>query len=167
MRTSVSLYFRVLTSLPLTPRIVFHSPRHAECVIPPGRTGLRKTDGTTDYAIANKLTPFISMQNHHNLVYREEEREMFPTLKVRPKERPSRCALLISSTNRCLVLVLFRGRHSQGDSYAGQRLSHKPPLAVRAIPGSRTTMALGHQPSLTGQSNVSRRCTVTHFTCDH
>ena len=23
------------------------------------------------------------MQNHHNLVYREEEREMFPTLKVR------------------------------------------------------------------------------------
>ncbi|KAJ7364283.1 aryl-alcohol dehydrogenase [Mycena albidolilacea] len=34
-----------------------------------------------DYAIANKLTPFISMQNHYNLVYREEEREMFPTLK--------------------------------------------------------------------------------------
>ena len=35
-----------------------------------------------DYAIANKLTPFISMQNHYNLAYREEEREMFPTLKV-------------------------------------------------------------------------------------
>ncbi|PSR70430.1 hypothetical protein PHLCEN_2v13681 [Hermanssonia centrifuga] len=34
------------------------------------------------YAINNKLTPFISMQNHYNLVYREEEREMFPTLKV-------------------------------------------------------------------------------------
>jgi aryl-alcohol dehydrogenase-like predicted oxidoreductase len=34
------------------------------------------------YAIAHNLTPFISMQNHHNLVYREEEREMFPTLKV-------------------------------------------------------------------------------------
>ncbi|KAJ7364265.1 aryl-alcohol dehydrogenase [Mycena albidolilacea] len=34
-----------------------------------------------NYAIANKLTPFISMQNQHNLVYREEEREMFPTLK--------------------------------------------------------------------------------------
>ncbi|KAJ7903304.1 Aldo/keto reductase [Mycena olivaceomarginata] len=28
-----------------------------------------------------QLTPFISMQNHHNLLYREEEREMFPTLK--------------------------------------------------------------------------------------
>ena len=37
-----------------------------------------------DYAINNKLTPFISMQNHYNLIYREEEREMFPTLKVRP-----------------------------------------------------------------------------------
>ncbi|KAF7312480.1 Aldo-ket-red domain-containing protein [Mycena indigotica] len=34
-----------------------------------------------NYAIANNLTPFISMQNHHNLIYREEEREMFPTLK--------------------------------------------------------------------------------------
>ncbi|KAJ3762462.1 aryl-alcohol dehydrogenase [Lentinula raphanica] len=33
------------------------------------------------YAINNKLTPFISMQNHYNLVYREEEREMLPTLK--------------------------------------------------------------------------------------
>lgn len=36
----------------------------------------------TDYAINNNLTPFISMQNHYNLIYREEEREMFPTLKV-------------------------------------------------------------------------------------
>lgn len=34
-----------------------------------------------NYAISNNLTPFISMQNHHALVYREEEREMFPTLK--------------------------------------------------------------------------------------
>jgi len=34
-----------------------------------------------NYAIANKLTPFISMQNHYNLIYREEEREMLPTLK--------------------------------------------------------------------------------------
>ncbi|KAF8069931.1 aryl-alcohol dehydrogenase [Lyophyllum atratum] len=35
-----------------------------------------------NYAIANKLTPFVSMQNHHSLLYREEEREMFPTLKM-------------------------------------------------------------------------------------
>jgi aryl-alcohol dehydrogenase-like predicted oxidoreductase len=35
-----------------------------------------------NYAITNRLTPFISMQNHYNLVYREEEREMFPTLEL-------------------------------------------------------------------------------------
>ena len=35
-----------------------------------------------DYAIQHNLTPFISMQNHYSLAYREEEREMFPTLKV-------------------------------------------------------------------------------------
>ncbi|KAH7888839.1 aryl-alcohol dehydrogenase [Phlebopus sp. FC_14] len=34
------------------------------------------------YAIQNHLTPFISMQNHHSLIYREEEREMFPTMKL-------------------------------------------------------------------------------------
>ncbi|KAF9793045.1 Aldo/keto reductase [Thelephora terrestris] len=33
------------------------------------------------YAIAHNLTPFISMQNHHSLLYREEEREMLPLLK--------------------------------------------------------------------------------------
>lgn len=31
-----------------------------------------------NYAIANRLTPFISMQNYHSLLYREEEREMDP-----------------------------------------------------------------------------------------
>lgn len=35
----------------------------------------------SDYAITHSLTPFISMQNHYSLVYREEEREMMPTLK--------------------------------------------------------------------------------------
>jgi len=35
-----------------------------------------------NYAINNKLTPFISMQNHYSLIYREEEREVFPTLKL-------------------------------------------------------------------------------------
>ncbi|KAJ3806629.1 NADP-dependent oxidoreductase domain-containing protein, partial [Lentinula aff. lateritia] len=32
-----------------------------------------------NYSITNKLTPFIS--NHYNMVYREEEREMVPSLK--------------------------------------------------------------------------------------
>jgi aryl-alcohol dehydrogenase-like predicted oxidoreductase len=35
-----------------------------------------------NYAITNNLTPFISMQNHYSLLYREEEREMMPTLKM-------------------------------------------------------------------------------------
>lgn len=34
------------------------------------------------YAITQNLTPFISMQNRYNLLYREEEREMLPLLKV-------------------------------------------------------------------------------------
>ncbi|KAG8700343.1 hypothetical protein FRC08_004757 [Ceratobasidium sp. 394] len=35
-----------------------------------------------NYAIANGLTPFISMQNQYNLLNREEEREMIPTLTM-------------------------------------------------------------------------------------
>ncbi|KAJ6512577.1 Aldo/keto reductase, partial [Mycena sanguinolenta] len=34
-----------------------------------------------NYAITHNLTPFVSMQNHYNLIHREEEREMMPTLK--------------------------------------------------------------------------------------
>ncbi|KAK0194952.1 aryl-alcohol dehydrogenase [Armillaria mellea] len=33
------------------------------------------------YAVVNHLTPFISMQNDYNLLYREDEHEMLPTLK--------------------------------------------------------------------------------------
>lgn len=36
-----------------------------------------------NYAITHNLTPFISMQNHYNILYREEEREMMPSLKVK------------------------------------------------------------------------------------
>ncbi|KAH9166086.1 Aldo/keto reductase [Lactarius sanguifluus] len=42
---------------------------------------LRSVHQMQNYAINNHLTPFISMQNHYNLIYREEEREMMPTLK--------------------------------------------------------------------------------------
>ncbi|PBK73411.1 aryl-alcohol dehydrogenase [Armillaria solidipes] len=34
-----------------------------------------------NHAIVNHLTPFISMQNDYNLLYREDENEMLPTLK--------------------------------------------------------------------------------------
>ncbi|KAL1405456.1 hypothetical protein Q8F55_009088 [Vanrija albida] len=35
-----------------------------------------------NYAITHGLTPFVSMQNFHNAAYREEEREMVPTLRL-------------------------------------------------------------------------------------
>ncbi|KAJ7592646.1 Aldo/keto reductase [Mycena floridula] len=35
-----------------------------------------------NYAITHGLTPFVSIQNLYNLLYREEEREMFPTLNL-------------------------------------------------------------------------------------
>ena len=35
-----------------------------------------------DYAITHHLTPFVSMQNHYSLLYREEEREMNKFCKV-------------------------------------------------------------------------------------
>ena len=60
-----------------------YSPRDAEYV-PPAREGEQRLMARADYATTNKLTPFISMQNHYNLLYREEEREMLPTLKARP-----------------------------------------------------------------------------------
>lgn len=58
---------------------------------PTVRTAVRRLLSalTPDYAINNRLTPFISMQNYHNGVYREEEREMVPTLKVNPRHLPA------------------------------------------------------------------------------
>ena len=59
------------------------SPLHAECVDKrPLLFGGTDHRDRVDYAITHGLTPFISMQDHHSLIYREEEREMFPTLKV-------------------------------------------------------------------------------------
>jgi len=60
-----------------------------------------------DYAISNGLTPFISMQNFHNAAYREEEREMIPTLKV--GYFPPYWNKLIP---RCSALGVFLGRLS-------------------------------------------------------
>ncbi|EIN13176.1 Aldo/keto reductase [Punctularia strigosozonata HHB-11173 SS5] len=56
----------------------------------------------------HNLTPFISMQNHHSVIYREEEREMFPTLKHfgvgiipwSPLARGVVCRPLYASTKR-------------------------------------------------------------------
>lgn len=53
------------------------------------RLPLKLTYDLTDYAINHNLTPFISMQNHYSVLYREEEREMMPTHKVIPLFCPS------------------------------------------------------------------------------
>lgn len=41
-----------------------------------------RTDPFADYAIRHNLTPLISIQNYYSLMYRKEEREMFPTLRI-------------------------------------------------------------------------------------
>lgn len=47
------------------------------------------------------------MQNHHSLIYREEEREMFPTLKVGDNDMSLGSCLI--QVDRCSVLDAFRG----------------------------------------------------------
>lgn len=64
-----------------------------------------------NYAIANNLTPFISMQNHYSVLYREEEREMMPTLKVQCRSSTFLGSVThINFLIRCLALARFRGR---------------------------------------------------------
>ena len=49
------------------------------------------------------------MQNHYNLLYREEEREMFPTLNVRLCRFSIYVDVLISTHLSILALVRFLG----------------------------------------------------------
>ena len=67
-----------------------------------------------DYAITHNLTPFISMQNHYSLIYREEEREMFPTLKVGLIADPvvSSIGLTIPLVHSSSAWARYRGRPS-------------------------------------------------------
>ncbi|KAJ3847951.1 aryl-alcohol dehydrogenase [Lentinula lateritia] len=60
------------------------------------------------YSITNKLTPFISMQNHYNMVYREEEREMVPSLKS-PLARGMLTHLLSGRTPRSGTDSMVKG----------------------------------------------------------
>lgn len=77
-----------------------------------------------NYAITNKLTPFISMQNHYSLLYREEEREMFPTLKMfgvgsipwSPLARGALTRPLGQQTSRGQI-DWFIGNYAQASSY--------------------------------------------------
>lgn len=51
------------------------------------------------------------MQNHYNLLYREEEREMIPTLKVSNRFISRRSGLIVPSIS---VLALSHGPHLEG-----------------------------------------------------
>jgi hypothetical protein len=83
MLGNVSLGIPVQAAL-YTHILSFSSPCHAKYASSSQLSdALTSNTFSADYAIANKLTPFISMQNHYSLMYREEEREMMPTLKVR------------------------------------------------------------------------------------
>ena len=91
------------------------SPSDAKWVHP--RPSSSSFDGAifpADYAIKHNLTPFISMQNQYSLVYREEEREMFPTLKVNIFSqclwRVENDLLLTLASSRCLAWGLSHGR---------------------------------------------------------
>ncbi|KAF7294863.1 Aldo-ket-red domain-containing protein [Mycena indigotica] len=83
-----------------------------------------------NYAIQNKLTPFISMQNHYSLAYREEEREMFPTLKYFkvgsiPWSPPGRGLLtrpLSEQSKRGAVDRMIGSYHSEATTQIVQRL---------------------------------------------
>jgi hypothetical protein len=97
----------------------------------------------TDYAITNKLTPFISMQNHYSLLYREEEREMFPMLKVRPliPHRPSQFRIMTLSPST-LVLVPFRGHPLRAAPSPAHCLLGSPNALKRIGPSIRSLARL-------------------------
>lgn len=70
------------------------SPRYAKYSDPALAVSRHLIFSEVDYAITHNLTPFISMQNHYSLLYREEEREMMPTLKVSSLFNPHRLSSL-------------------------------------------------------------------------
>ena len=85
-----------------------------------------------DYAIANNLTPFMLMQNHYSLLYREEEREMFPTLKV-CNEHSANLEMISTSSlaHRYSASALPRGLPSHGDfSHVLPVLSQSEPVLI-------------------------------------
>ncbi len=100
--------------LALTLPVPQFTPCRVRCFQPPRRKHLRSPHKPADYAITHNLTPFVSMQNHYSLLYREEEREMFPTLKVsRAVETSAVPALTECYTTRCSASARSLGRPSR------------------------------------------------------
>jgi len=92
-------------------------------------SGCCLAERTSDYAVSHNLTPFISMQDHHSLLYREEEREMFPSAKARLdfffKIFPNIAVSIAEATRRSiLVLASYLGLPSHA-GYSRARLVRK------------------------------------------
>ncbi|KAI0657097.1 oxidoreductase [Cubamyces menziesii] len=97
-----------------------------------------------NYAITHNLTPFISMQNHYSLLYREEEREMFPTLKLfgvgsipwSPLARGNLTRPLSADTKRAKTDVwvgLYRGEASEQIINRVEELAKKKGVSMAQI----------------------------------
>ena len=78
----VYVLLTLISTLGLTLSKNPRSPSNAEYAFHSFCMPITDKMSSEDYSNNNNLTPFISMQNHYSLLYREEEREMFPTLKV-------------------------------------------------------------------------------------
>ncbi|PAV15237.1 Aldo keto reductase [Pyrrhoderma noxium] len=83
-----------------------------------------------NYAINNSLTPFVSMQNHYNLVYRQEEVEMMPLLKYlgvgsipwSPLARGYTCRPIISDSKRASFDSLIQGYDNEANREISRRV---------------------------------------------
>ncbi len=72
------------TFLPILQSILINntfSQRNAKYVRLSALYSFLLTLPSSAYAVQHNLTPFISMQNHYSLIYREDKRDMFPTLR--------------------------------------------------------------------------------------
>lgn len=75
------------------------------------------------------------MQNQYSLLYREDEREMYPTLKVRLQFRLFRAAAHWFSyfVGRCLELDLSLGPPWHAVCFLGRYPNRRPAPALKAI----------------------------------
>ena len=76
------------------------------------------------------------MQNHYNLVYREDEREMMPTLKVR------------EITSITSISATVRSRFSSSPFFSSSSPTLLIPSTLALVPsrGLRSRAALSHAP---------------------
>ena len=107
------------------------------------------------------ITPFVSMQNHYNLVYREEEREMIPQcidqgVAVLPWSPLARGLLAGNRTREGERLTTRAGTDSFGDSLYTPDIDFDvvdrvaEVAAERGVPQAQVALAwLLHKPGVT------------------